>query len=131
MTDNSSEENVQNKVTNKFKKNVLNWLDIDDKIRDMRAQMKTLNIEKKELEGSILEYLEEVGEKELAVKDGKLRKDVSKTKTPLKKETILNTLTELTKDKDKAIEMTEHIINNRSTVERVRLKRTRNRKKNE
>ena len=52
---------------------------------------------------------------------------VSKTKKPLSKDTIQKALNELVKDKEKATTMTEHIINSRPTVERVNLKRTKNR----
>ena len=128
MSDNNSpDENVQEKVTSDFKNKVLKWLAIDDQIREMRAKSKELTVQKKEHEEYILSFLENVGEKELAVSDGKLRRNVSKTKKPLSKEWIQKSLTELIKDKTKAVTMTDHIINNRETVERVNLKRTKNR----
>ena len=129
MSDNSpsDNENVQQKITEGFKKKVLKWLEIDDQIRELRAKNKELNTEKKQHEEYILNFLEQVGEKELAVSDGKLRRNVSKTKKPLSKDTIQKALTELIKDKDKANTMTEHIINSRPTVERINLKRTKNR----
>ena len=128
MSDNnSSDENVQEKVTNDFKKKVLKWLEIDDEIRSIRAKTKELTNEKKQYEEFILSFLEEVGEKELAVSDGKLRRNVSKTKAPLNKASIQKALTEIVKDKTKATTMTEHIINSRPMVERVNLKRTKNR----
>lgn len=128
MSDNNSpDENVQEKVTSDFKNKVLKWLSIDDQIREMRAKSKELTVQKKEHEEYILSFLENVGEKELAVSDGKLRRNVSKTKKPLSKEWIQKSLTELIKDKTKAVTMTDHIINNRETVERVNLKRTKNR----
>tara|TARA_B100000161_G_C33532987_1_gene407025 strand:+ start:184 stop:588 length:405 start_codon:yes stop_codon:yes gene_type:complete len=129
MSDNSPSDNedVQQKITQDFKKKVLKWLEIDDQIREMRAKSKELNTEKKQHEEYILNFLEQVGEKELAVSDGKLRRNVSKTKKPLSKDTIQKALNELVKDKEKATTMTEHIINSRPTVERVNLKRTKNR----
>ena len=127
MSDNNSSDNVQEKITADFKQKVLKWLEIDDEIRDMRAKSKELNTKKKEHEEYILSFLENVGEKELAVSDGKLRRNVSKTRKPLSKDTIQTALTELIKDKTKAVTMTEHIINSRPTVERVNLKRTKNR----
>ena len=128
MSDNnSSDENVQEKVTTDFKKKVLKWLEIDDEIRSIRAKTKELTNEKKQYEEFILSFLEEVGEKELAVSDGKLRRNVSKTKAPLNKASIQKALTEIVKDKTKATTMTEHIINSRPMVERVNLKRTKNR----
>ena len=129
MSDNNSSdnENVQEKVTADFKKKVLKWLEIDDEIRSIRAKTKELTTEKKQYEEFILTFLENVGEKELAVSDGKLRRNVSKTKAPLNKASIQKALTEIVKDKTKATTMTEHIINSRPMVERVNLKRTKNR----
>ena len=129
MSDNNASDNedVQQKITQDFKKKVLKWLEIDDQIREMRAKSKELNTEKKQHEEFILSFLEQVGEKELAVRDGKLRRNVSKTKKPLSKDSIQKALTELIKDKEKATTMTEHIINSRPTVERINLKRTKNR----
>ena len=129
MSDNNSSdnENIQEKVTEDFKKKVLKWLEIDDEIRNIRAKTKELTNDKKQYEESILSFLENVGEKELNVKDGKLRRNVSKTKAPLNKASIQKALTDIVKDKSKADVMTEHIINSRSVVERVNLKRTKNR----
>tara|TARA_B100001287_G_C22639914_1_gene509549 strand:- start:1001 stop:1426 length:426 start_codon:yes stop_codon:yes gene_type:complete len=129
MSDNNSSdsENVQEKVTSEFKNKVLKWLSIDDQIREFRRQTKILTKEKKEHEEFILAFLENVGEKELAVSDGKLRRNVSKTKAPLNKASIQKALEEIVKDKTKSSAMTEHIINSRPIVERVNLKRTRNR----
>ena len=129
MSDNSpsDNENVQEKVTADFKKKVLKWLEIDDEIRAMRAKTKELTNEKKQNEEFILAFLENVGEKELAVSDGKLRRNVSKTKAPLNKASIQKALTEIVKDKTKATAMTDHIINSRPVVERINLKRTKNR----
>lgn len=130
MSDNNSSENnenVQEKVTKDFKNNVLKWLSVDDSIREIRQKTKLLTKEKKEYEEFILKFLENVGEKELAVSDGKLRRNVSKTKAPLNKASIQQALTDIVKDKTKANTMTEHIINSRPLVERINLKRTKNR----
>jgi len=129
MSDNNSSdnENVQEKVTTDFKKKVLKWLEIDDEIRKIRSKTKELINDKKQYEEFILSFLENVGEKELAVNDGKLRRNVSKTKAPLNKASIQKALTEVVKDKTKAATMTDHIINSRPMVERINLKRTKNR----
>jgi hypothetical protein len=129
MSDNNSSdnENVQEKVTTDFKKKVLKWLEIDDEIRSIRVKTSTLTKEKKQYEEFILSFLEGVGEKELAVNDGKLRRNVSKTKAPLNKASIQKALTEIVKDNTKATSMTDHIINSRPMVERINIKRTKNR----
>lgn len=124
MADN---EDVQNKVTNGFKTNVKKWLSIDDEIRHIRSKIKDLNTEKKQYEENILGYLEEVGEKEFKVHDGTIRKNTYKSKAPLSKESIQKALAEIVEDKTKVPTMTDHIINSRKLVERVSLKRTKNR----
>ena len=129
MSDNNSQvsdTNIQKKVTDEFKNKVLKWLSIDDKIREYRQQIKTLIKEKKEDEGYILSFLDNVGEKELAINDGKLRRNISKTKSPLNKMSIQKALDDIVKDKTKSTQIIDHIINNRPIVERVNLKRTKN-----
>ena len=121
--------NVQKKVTKTFRNNVLTWVSIDDKIRDYRAKTKELTKEKKQYEEFILKFLEEVEEKSIAIKGGKLTRSVSNCKAPLKKENIHKALLEITGDSNKATVMTEHIIKSRGSVKRVNLKRTRNRPK--
>ena len=93
----------------------------------MRAKSKELTNEKKDFEESILKHLEDVQEKEFLVHGGKLRKNVYKTKAPLTKESIQKALTDIIKDKTQATTMTDHIIKSRPIVERVNLKRTKNR----
>ena len=68
-----------------------------------------------------------IEEKCFNIKDGKLRKNVSKTKGPLKKQIIHQALVDITGDSNKATAMTEHIINSRPIIERVNLKRTKKR----
>lgn len=120
----SNSNSVQQKVTKEFRNKVLKWVQIDDTVRELRAKTRELTKEKKQHEQFILTYLEEVEEKSIAIRDGNLRRSVSKTKAPLKKQTIHKALTELVGDSNKASVMTEHIIKSRPTVERVNLKRT-------
>ena len=123
----TSEDDKQEKVTKALTKNVITWVKLDDQIRESRAQTKILLDEKKQYEQFILDFLENTNEKVLEISDGRLRRNVSKTKAPLKKETIFNSLKEITKDEEKSLKLTEYIINNRAMVERINLKRTRNR----
>ena len=122
-----SELEVQKKVTKEFRNRVIKWIEIDDELREMRSKQKQLNTEKKQFEEYILNYMEQIDEKCFNIRDGKLRRNVSKTKGPLKKAIIQKALVEITNDEIKAKAMTEHIISSRPTVERVNLKRTKNR----
>jgi hypothetical protein len=132
MSNSESSENNdtnQKKVTKEFKNKVLEWVSIDDSIRELRKKTKQFTDEKKQHEEYILNYMKEIDEKCLNIKDGKLRRNVSKTKGALKKNIIQQALVDITGDVIKAKAMTEHIINSRPTVERINLKRTKNRPK--
>ena len=118
---------TQKKVSPEFIQNVKKWLEVDDALKSIRGQTKALNNEKKEREANILEYLTTIDESVIDVHDGKLKKNVTKSQAPLKKETIQQALTEITGDVSKATAMTDHIIKSRPIVEKIKLKRTRNR----
>lgn len=130
MSDDSQTEDVQYKVTNDFKNNVLKWIKIDDNIREHRKAVKDLNEKKKDYEQTIINYLTEVEEDSIQIKDGFLKKSVTKSKEPLKKENIKNALVEITGDATKATMLTEHILKSRKETEKISLKRTVNRNKN-
>jgi hypothetical protein len=118
----------QNQITEMFKELVITWVDLDDRVREHTAKMKEFKSEKKDYEDKILSYLENIGENVIDISDGKLRRNVSKTKAPLKQETIKTALNECIKDSKKAAELTEFIFKSRPIVERVNLKRTKNKK---
>ena len=131
MSESENQEDVQQKVTKEFRKNVLKWVDLDDSVRQLKAKIKEINekvkeinLEKANYEESIITFLSQVHEDAVMLKDGgKLSKNVSKQKAPLKKEVIHKALVELVKDSNKAMEMTDHIINSRPVTEKINLKR--------
>lgn len=124
MSSDTQTEDVQYKVTKNFKNDVLRWIEIDDKIREHRKLVKELNTEKKEFEEQIIQYLTEVDEESIMLKDGLLKKSVSKSKEPLKKENIHAALVDITGDANKALMLTDHILKSRKETEKVSLKRT-------
>ena len=125
-TENKTEKK---KVSPEFVQSVKKYLEVDDKLREIREKTKTLTSEKKEREEYILNYLQSIDEKVVDVSDGKLRRNISKTQAPLKKELIQKSLTEIIGDANKATAITDQIIKSRPMVERVTLKRTKNRVK--
>lgn len=118
------------KISHEFIENVKRYLLIDDKIKQLKEENKKLLTDKKEREEFILNYLQNIDENVIDVHDGKLRRNISKTQAPLKKETIQNTLNIILGDSNKATMITQEIIKSRPIVERVTLKRTKNRVKN-
>tara|TARA_B110000977_G_C11085780_1_gene494633 strand:+ start:4737 stop:5123 length:387 start_codon:yes stop_codon:yes gene_type:complete len=128
MSSESNNSETQKKVTKEFKNKVLKWVSLDNELRTIKAKSREITKEKKNHEDFILNFLDSVDEKVVEIADGKLRRNVSKTKAPLKKAGILAALAQITGDAVKAKELTEHILNSRPDVERVNLKRTKNRK---
>lgn len=118
------------RISPEFVENVKKYLLIDDKIKQLKEESKKLATDKKEREEFILNYLQNIDENVIDVHDGKLRRNISKTIAPLKKETIQNTLNIILGDVNKATMITQEIIKSRPMVERVTLKRTKNRENN-
>lgn len=127
-----SEEETQTekkKVSPEFVQNVKRYLEVDDKLREIREKTKTLNAEKKTKEEFILNYLQAIEENEINVADGKLKRNVTKSQGPLKKEFIQIALTDIVGDAIKAQALTDHIIKSRPVTEKVSLRRSKNRVK--
>jgi hypothetical protein len=120
-------ESEKKKVSPEFVQSVKQYIAIDDKLREIKEKTKNLNTEKKQREEFILNYLQAIDENVLDVQDGKLRRNISKTQAPLKKELIQKSLTEIIGDANKATAITDQIIKSRPMIERVTLKRTKNR----
>lgn len=125
----NTEENSNNQdlITEEFVEIVKNWVKIDDEIREKNNQIKELKDEKKEYETFILEFMQSNHENVINISDGKLRVNKSTTKAALKQESIQSSLFDLTRDPNKALQMTKYILDNRPLAERVNLKRTKNR----
>lgn len=119
-------ETEKKTVSSEFVNTVKKYLEIDDKLKENKETTKKLTNEKKEKEDFILNYLQSIDESVIDVRDGKLRRNISKTQAPLKKETIHKALTDIVGDSIKAQAMTDQIIKSRPIIERVTLKRTKN-----
>ena len=122
----SESESNKKQISAEFVQAVKKYLEVDDKLREIKDRTKKLNTEKKEKQEFILNYLTSIEESIIDVVDGKLKKTITKSQAPLKKELIHKALTDITGDSVKAQSMTETIINSRPTVERINLKRTKN-----
>ena len=122
----SESDSNKKQISQEFVQAVKKYLEVDDKLREIKDRTKKLNTEKKEKQEYIINYLTSIEESIIDVVDGKLKKTITKSQAPLKKELIHKALTDITGDSVKAQSMTETIINSRPTVERVNLKRTKN-----
>jgi hypothetical protein len=123
-----SEENNESKkqVSKEFVNTVKKYIEIDDKLKYIKKQLKVLNGDKKEHENYILDYLQSIEENIIDIPDGKLKRNINKTQSPLKKEFIQKVLSEIIGDSNKATLIMEEINNSRPMVERISLKRIMN-----
>jgi hypothetical protein len=103
------------------------WVNIDDKIKKFNDEIKTLKNEKKEHECIILQELDKMDENTIGITDGKLKKNVLKSQTSLKKDIIHKSIFEFIKDEKKTLDILDHMNKARPTVEKVNLKRIKNR----
>jgi len=136
MSDKSDSENEEKKqVSNKFVNSIKNWVTIDDKIRKLSEDIKNLKNDKKEYEKLVIDELDKMQEKVISISDGKIKKSVTKTQTPLKKENIQKTIFDFVKDEKKTYDLMDEMMKSRQTVEKINLKRIKNKesviKKNE
>lgn len=113
-----------NKVSPEFVQAVKKYLEVDDILNEIKEKTKIYNIEKKETEHFILEYLERCEEKIIDIPNGKLKRNVSKVPAPIKKEFIHKALTDIVGDSNKALSMTDLIIKSRPIIEKITLRRT-------
>tara|TARA_B110000208_G_C11792346_1_gene438063 strand:- start:2941 stop:3312 length:372 start_codon:yes stop_codon:yes gene_type:complete len=120
---------MNDKELEEFKEVVINWVQVDDEIRLISAKLKEMKDDKKNLEEYILETMGKMEDGVIDITDGKLRLNKSVTRSALKQEYLESALTDMIKDQTKAQEMTKLILDKRPIVEKVRLKRTFNRKK--
>ena len=68
-----------NKIpSDKLITSIKHWVQIDDKIRKLKNELKELNDEKKNHEEIVLAELSNMDEQVINISDGKLRKNVTK-----------------------------------------------------
>lgn len=114
------------KPSEKLISSIKHWVQLDDKVRKLKEEMKDLNDEKKNYEEIVLEELGKMEEQTINISDGKLRRNVTKTQSPLKKEEIQKTIFEFTKDEVKTLNMIDKIMASRQVTEKINLKRIKN-----
>lgn len=113
-------------VSEEFKNNIKEWISIDDREKELKAQIKIITKGKKELSEKILKEMEDSKIDDLSLSTGgKLKANISTTIAPLKKEHIYTRLLGELNDELKANYLTNKIYDkgNRDTVTRITLKR--------
>ena len=107
----------------KLKLMVNEYLDIDNQIVTLQKAIKERRTKKEKISKIILDTMKHNEIEQMNINNEKLVYSVTQSKTPLNKAYLNNVLSNYFNDSDKAGEVINHILNNRSKVEKVRLKR--------
>ena len=92
----SDEEDYE--YTEELAKKVREYVKDDDRIRELKEELKNLNNGKKKAEGDILKHLERLGESNINITGGKLRVNQYESKSSMKEDIIKKVLGNKIKD---------------------------------
>lgn len=108
----------RNNITTNFKSNVRDWVAYDNKIIKAKNAIKRVKDKQEELEEGIIKFMVEnsLKDKEIKIKNYRLKYKTSKKTTPLTKEFILQSLTDDLKNADEAKEIVKILYNIRERM---------------
>jgi hypothetical protein len=121
--------NPNNNFKQQMRLMVNEYLDIDNQILTLTKAIKERRNRKEKLSKVILETMKNNEIEQMNINNEKLVYSVTESKTPLNKAYLNNVLFNYFNDSDKTSEVIDHILNNRTKVEKVKLKRLNQKKK--
>tara|TARA_B110001469_G_C9573659_1_gene284476 strand:- start:712 stop:1095 length:384 start_codon:yes stop_codon:yes gene_type:complete len=113
-----------------LKQAVKEYLDIDNEIATLQKALKERKSKKEKLSKLILGTMKTQDIQQMNINNEKLVYQVTQYKTPLTKPYLNTVLKDFFKSEEKADTVIEHILGNRTRVEKVKLKRVGEKKKN-
>jgi hypothetical protein len=113
----------KNEAKTEYEEMVKSWLETEDKINALNKSLKDLRDEKKQFENFIIDYMEENDNVEVTIPEGRVRKNVLKSKGGFNEKVIMSGLADITKDDTKVKEITKVIAQKRETKEKKFLKK--------
>ena len=111
-----------------LKSNVKMYLDMDDQIKALNKAIAERRKRKNELSEEILGTMKKFEIDNMNTKNGKLIYSTTKSTKPLNKSNLISGLNLYFKDEDKSKNISKLVLDNREKVEKVRLRRTVNKK---
>lgn len=114
---------MENEFKKKLKLAVSEYLELDNQIVTLTKAIRERKKKKEQLSKVILNAMKNNEIQEMNLKQDKLVYCVSQHKTPMNKEYLNNVLQNYFNNEKKAEHVLTHIIENRSRIEKVRLKR--------
>lgn len=105
-------------------KNVKEWMNVDNKIKELQKQTKELRALKKELTGSLVNIMKTNEIDCFDVQNGKLLYTRNKVKSSLSKKHLLSSLSTYFKGNDKMVqEIAQHVLDSREVKIKENIKR--------
>jgi hypothetical protein len=111
-----------------FKKNVKEWLTLDDDILTLQNAIKERRSKKNELTPKIIEYMDKYEINDLNTNNGKLKFSKTLQTKPLNKQFLVSRLGDFFKDFNKGEKVASYILDNRDKAEVMKLRRVQNKK---
>ena len=111
-----------------LKINVKMYLDMDDQIKALNKAIVERRKKKNELSEEILGTMKKFEIDNMNTKNGKLIYSTTKSTKPLNKNNLITGLNLYFQDEDKAKNVSKIVLDNRDKVEKVKLRRTINKK---
>ena len=112
-----------------LKREVKEYLEIDDQIKALNKAIRERRDKKKKLSDNILVNMKKFQIDFMNTKNGKLVYTESKRRENLNKKNLLTGLNEFFNDEEKSKVVSQIVLDNRSEVKKVTLRRTINKKK--
>ena len=113
----------------RLKQLVKDYLDIDDQISTLQKAIKERKEKKEKMSKVILEAMKDKEIAQMNLNETKLVYSVTQTKNPLNKAYLNNVLTTFFNDEKQAEKTINYILENRTKVEKEKLKRVNEKKK--
>jgi len=113
-----------------LKSNVKTYLEIDDQIKALNKAIAERRKQKTKLNDEILNTMKQFEIDNMNTKNGRLIYSVTKTSKPLNKTSLLKGLNIYFNNEDTSKAVTKIVLDNREKVEKVKLRRTINKKTN-
>jgi len=116
-------ESMNEIMLEEFKKNVQNWMTIDNQMKRLAAATKQIKNKKKEMNEKILDFMVRYNIEDLNTKEGIIRYKKTFVKETLTQKMIKDKLNDIFKDNNTNLEKVNEIFNNRDKVEKTSLRR--------
>jgi hypothetical protein len=126
-TDNIFSDNNEEFIL--FKKNVREWLLIDDDIMKLQNAIKDRRKKKNDLTPKIMSFMNNYQINDLNTQNGKLKFSKTQHTKPINKQFLMAKISDYFKDMNKGEKIANYILDNRDKEERMNLRRIKDKKK--